>query len=117
MMMILMPKSEPIVSFTSYECHDIFPCRTEEKPVVVKKPMPWNKAINKTRVINMLQGPIPAPTFEKIDMLGIKNEEEDKRDPLDPESLLGPKKKYKPQKEDVVKTNDTEVVIVIIHIC
>lgn len=72
--------------------------------------MPWNKAINKTRVINMLQGPIPAPTFEKIDMLGIKNEEEDKRDPLDPESLLGPKKKYKPQKEDVVKTNDTEVV-------
>ena len=58
----------------------------------------------------MLQGPIPAPTFEKIDMLGIKNEEEDKRDPLDPESLLGPKKKYKPQKEDVVKTNDTEVV-------
>ena len=116
-MMILMPKSEPIVSFTSYECHDIFPCRTEEKPVVVKKPMPWNKAINKTRVINMLQGPIPAPTFEKIDMLGIKNEEEDKRDPLDPESLLGPKKKYKPQKEDVVKTNDTEVVIVIIHIC
>ena len=57
-MMILMPKSEPIVSFTSYKCHDIFPCRTEEKPVVVKKPMPWNKAINKTRVINMLQGPI-----------------------------------------------------------
>ena len=59
----------------------------------------------------MLQGPTPVPTFEKIDMLGIKNKEEDKKNPLDPESLLGPKKKYKPQKEDVVKTNDTEVVI------
>ena len=88
-------------------------CRTEEPPVVEKK-MPWNKAINKTRVINMLQGPTPVPTFEKIDMLGIKNKEEDKKNPLDPEFLLGPKKKYKPQKEDVVKTSDTEVMIISI---
>ena len=57
----------------------------------------------------MLQGPVTAPAFEKIDMLGIKDEEEVKKNPLDPESLLGPKKKYKPQKEDVVKTTDTEV--------
>lgn len=92
----------------------IFTCRNEEQPKVIKKPMPWNKAINKTRVINMLQGPVPAPTFEKIDMLGIKDKEEDKKNPLDPESLLGPKMKYKPQKEDVVKTNDTEVIIRLI---
>ena len=48
-------------------------CRTEEAPVIVKKIRPWNKAINKTRVINMLQGPTSVPTFEKIDMLGIKD--------------------------------------------
>ena len=89
-------------------------CRTEEAPVIVKKIRPWNKAINKTRVINMLQGPTSVPTFEKVDMLGIKDKEEEKKNPLDPDSLLGPKKKYKPQKEDVVKTSDTEVVIISI---
>ena len=65
-------------------------------------------------MISMLQGPRPAPVFEKVDMLGLGDKDEEEKDLLDPESLLGPKTKYKPQKEDRgKKDNDTEVTILI----